>query len=153
MLNYLTLWIKEQQVRADFTAHLVQQRILTHWVGFVLVTLYTIFQIYLKCTGGELYTLLYVLIYFFYFAIVNTVLLFRYKNGLRWTPSLCLVSLAILSAYAASPLGENIAAIIPKDLILNNMFLAIIFILLLLLRATYGLPALYSFQHFQHHQH
>lgn len=126
MLNYLTLWIKDKQVRTDFLTHLIQQRILTHWVSVVIATLYTLFQVYIYCTGGEIYSLLNVVIYFFYFALLNTVLLFRYKNGMRWTPSLCLISLVILSAYAASPIGEHMATKVSKELILNNNFLALV---------------------------
>lgn len=92
MLNYLTLWIKEKQVRSDFLAHLILQRVLIHWVSVIIATLMMLYQIYIYCTGGDLYTIIKNFIYFATFAITNSILLFRYKNGLRWTPSICLVS-------------------------------------------------------------
>jgi hypothetical protein len=43
MLNYLTLWIAEKQVRNDFLAHLVQQRVLIHWITVINTTLLMLF--------------------------------------------------------------------------------------------------------------
>ncbi len=121
MLDYLTLRIKEQQVKNDFLAHLVQQRALVHWISVIVATLNMLFEAYNHSTGGDLYTLVKMLIYFFAFAMANTVFYYKYKNGLLWTPSICLVFQAILAVYVASPIGESMATKTPKNSILNSM--------------------------------
>lgn len=36
MLNYLTLHIKEEQIRKDLVDHIIEQRIFIHWTAAVI---------------------------------------------------------------------------------------------------------------------
>ena len=106
MLNYLTLWIKESQIRRDLVNHIIEQRVFVHWLNMIISTLNFLFAIYTYFKGGgDLLSLLGNLIWFIGFGPVNTLFYFRFKHGLRWTSSAVFISQALLNSYAASSAG------------------------------------------------
>ncbi len=123
MLNYLTLWIKERQIRKDLVNHILEQRVFVHWFSVAISIVNFLFSLYTYLIGGsDLLSLLGNLIYFIGFGPINIIFYFRFKNGLRWTSSAVFICQAALNSYSASSAGQiSIAPITPLQWMFNNI--------------------------------
>ena len=117
MLNYLTLWIKEEDIRKDLVNHIIEQRVFIHWVIGLAASILLLIQLIMFKYKRDLLLLIGNIIYFIGFGIVNTVFLFKLKKGLRWTSSVIMVCHSVLLVYAASPYGAKIASNSTHDMI------------------------------------
>ena len=109
MLNYLTLYIKEEQIRKDLLDHIIEQRISIHWTAAIISIINFLFVLATNIRTKDVFQIIFALIYLIGFLLVNTGFYYRYKKGLRWTSSGMFISHAILCSYAASPYGTALA--------------------------------------------
>ena len=117
MLNYLTLWIKEEEIRKDLVNHIIEQRVFIHWVTGLAASVLLLIQLIMFKYKSDLLLLIGNIIYFIGFGLVNTGFLFKFKKGLRWTSSVIMVCHSGLLVYAASPYGAKIASNSTHDMI------------------------------------
>ena len=117
MLNYLTLWIKEEKVRKDLVEHILEQRVLIQWFSTFIVSITLVIQLVIFKQNNDLLTLISNLIYFIGFGVVNSIFLFKFKAGLRWTSSMIMLCQSVLLVYASSPYGAKIASNTTHELI------------------------------------
>jgi hypothetical protein len=110
MLNYLTLWIKEEKVRKDLINHIIEQRVFIQWAVAFLSIVVLLVQLVLYKVNYDLLSVISNLIYVLAYAVVNSVLLFRFKAGLRWTSCVVMLCQSILFVYAASPYGKMLSS-------------------------------------------
>ena len=71
--------------------------------------------------NNDLLTLIGNVIYFIGLVPVNTIFLFKFKTGLRWTSSVIMLCHSILLVYSASPYGVKVASNSTHELILLQM--------------------------------
>ena len=91
MLNYLTLQIKEANIRKDLVNHIIEQRVFIHWLQALILSVALVMQLIIFKQSNDLLTLVVVLIYFTGFGVLNTIFLFKFKAGLRWTSSVVML--------------------------------------------------------------
>ena len=115
MLNYLTLWIKEEDIRKDLVNHIIEQRVFIHWVAATIAGIILVIQLILYKYTNDLLLLIGNIIYFIGLGPVNTIFLFKFKKGLRWTSSAIMFCQSIFLVYASSPYGTKIASSSSQD--------------------------------------
>lgn len=110
MLNYLTLQIKELDIRKDLVNHVIEQRVFIHWLQSLILSVVVAMQSIFYKQSNDSLTLIVNLIYFLGFGVVNTIFLFKFKAGLRWTSSGVMLCQSVFLVYASSPYGVKIAS-------------------------------------------
>jgi len=110
LLNYLTLWIKEEKVRKDLVNHIIEQRVFIHWVAVFFSMVVLLVQLVVYKSNRDLLSIVSNAIYVVAYGVINTILLFRFKAALRWTSCVVMLAQATLFVYAARPYGKTISS-------------------------------------------